>query len=106
METKKVIRFCVYGCLLLAFILTTIQAFQNLLSENTGFSSTEVHESIKMPSMTICPAGTQTDIRDTSINASIILESLQDIPINVSITLQSSDGYRFSIAEYSISGDH
>ena len=41
---------------MLAYIFILMQAFENLLTENSGLSFRSVHENTKMPSMTICPS--------------------------------------------------
>ena len=52
---KQVTKSCFYCALMTAFIIILIDAFYNLLSENSGRSFKNVREDIKMPSMTICP---------------------------------------------------
>ena len=52
---KQVTKLCLYCGLMTAFIIILIQAFGNLLSENSGRTLKDVREDIKMPSMTICP---------------------------------------------------
>ena len=52
---KQVTKSCFYCVLMTAFIIILIDAFYNLLSENSGRSFKNVREDIKMPSMTICP---------------------------------------------------
>ena len=53
--TKKVTKSCIYCGLIIAFIVILSEAFDNLLSENSGRTFKDVREDIKMPSITICP---------------------------------------------------
>ena len=85
MGAKQVVKFCIYAILWIAFIIILIQAFENLLSGNTGRVSWDKHEQIKMPSMTICPSPWAQNI---SINSNEALDSLKEIPMNVSVTLK------------------
>ena len=70
---------------MIAFIYASIEAFKNLLSENSGQSFKGVHENTKMPSMTICPSKYD---RENSVTSSGILEYLKDIPIPMNISVE------------------
>ena len=88
MSTKQVIKSCIYGSLMIAFIYASIEAFENLLSENSGQSFKSVYEKAKMPSMTICPSMSDGE---NSVNSSGILEYLKDIPMNISVELDRKE---------------
>ena len=88
MSTKQVIKSCIYGSLIIAFIYASIEAFENLLSENSGQSFKRVHENTKMPSMTICPS--MLDIANF-VTSDDILEYLKDIPMNISVELNGKE---------------
>ena len=88
MSTKQVIKSCIYGSLMIAFIYASIEAFENLLSENSGQSFKSVYEKAKMPSVTICPS--MSDI-ENYVTSSDILEHLKDIPMNISVELDRKE---------------
>ena len=88
MSTKQVIKSCIYGSLMIAFIYASIEAFENLLSENSGQSFKRVHENTKMPSMTICPS-----MLDNAnfVTFGSILGYLKDIPMDISVELHGKE---------------
>ena len=88
MSTKQVIKSSFYGVLIIAFIYIFIEAFENLLSENSGQSFNGVYEKAKMPSVTICPS--MSDI-ENYVTSSDILEHLKDIPMNISVELDRKE---------------
>ena len=88
MSTKQVIKSSFYGVLIIAFIYILIEAFENLLSENSGQSFNGVYEKAKMPSVTICPSMSDTE---NSVTSSDILEHLKDIPMNISVELDRKE---------------
>ena len=88
MSTKQVIKSFFYGVLIIAFIYILIEAFENLLSENSGQSFKSVYEKAKMPSVTICPS--MSDI-ENYVTSSDILEHLKDIPMNISVELDRKE---------------
>ena len=88
MSTKQMIKSFFYGVLIIAFIYILIEAFENLLSENSGQSFKSVYEKAKMPSVTICPS--MSDI-ENSVASSNILEHLKDIPMNISVELDRKE---------------
>ena len=88
MSTKQVIKSSFYGVLIIAFIFILIEAFENLLSENSGQSFKSVYEKAKMPSVTICPSMSDGG---NSVTSSGILEYLKDIPMNISVELDRKE---------------
>ena len=88
MSIKQVIKSCFYGVLIIVFIYILIEAFENLLSENSGQSFKSVYEKAKMPSMTICPS--MLDIANF-VTSDDILEYLKDIPMNISVELNGKE---------------
>ena len=88
MSTKQIIKSCLYGVLTIAFILILIEAFENLLSENSGQSFKSVYEKTKMPSMTICPS---MHDRRNFVTSEGILEYFKDIPLNISVELDGKE---------------
>ena len=88
MSTKQMIKSFFYGVLIIAFIYILIEAFENLLSENSGQSFKSVYEKAKMPSVTICPS--MSDV-ENYVTSSDILEHLKDIPMNISVELDRKE---------------
>ena len=84
MTTKQVIKSCIYGGLMIAFIFASIQAFDNLLAQNSGQSFKSVHENTKMPSITICPS---MQDRGKFVTSGSLLEYLKDTPMNITLEL-------------------
>ena len=73
---------------MLAFIYILMEAFENLLTENSGLSFRSVHENTKMPSMTICPS-----MLDNAnfVTFGSILGYLKDIPMDISVELHGKE---------------
>ena len=88
MSSKQVIKSRFYGVLMIVFILILIEAFENLLSENSGQSFKSVYEKTKMPSMTICPSPYD---RQNFVTSEGILEYFKDIPLNISVELDEKE---------------
>ena len=73
---------------MIAFIYASIEAFENLLTENSGQSFKRVHENTKMPSMTICPSMLDNV---NFVTFGSILEYLKDIPMDISVELHGKE---------------
>ena len=73
---------------MIAFIYASIEAFENLLSENSGQSFKRVHENTKMPSMTICPSMLDNV---NFVTSGGILEYIKAIPMNISVELYGKE---------------
>ena len=84
MHGKRLVRFCIYGTLVVMFTIVTIEAFRNLFSEKTSQFSTKVPTSVMpvpMPSMTICP--TKVDYNSVFIEAKDILNKIENFHLDI-----------------------
>ena len=90
MHGKRVVRFCIYGTLVVMFTIVTIEAFRNLFSEKTSQFSKKVPTSvmpIPMPSMTICP--TKVDYNSVFIEAKDILNKIENFHLDIIVDYKS-----------------
>ena len=90
MHGKRVVRFCIYGTLVVMFTIVTIEAFRNLFSEKTSQFSKKVSTSvmpIPMPSMTICP--TKVDYNSVFIEAKDILNKIENFRLEIIVDYKS-----------------
>ena len=85
MDTKKLLKFCIYCTLMTVFIIQIIFAFENLVSEKTTHTIQPIKEPITMPSMTICP---YVDTTKRYVSAKNVLSRLKNSSLNMSVIYQ------------------